>query len=136
MGVREYIYNRLTTDTILNSLGITGTSTFLSHTLDTPQVRPLMVLRWQAITPGIGLVNQRILTVWVHEDRNRGDYDRIDDALKRIRTLMESVVGVNVGEPGAWLSTIRWEGDTDDVDDSDMGTLSRSSQYRLTGSAI
>lgn len=141
MGVREFVYQRLTGDTILNSLGITGDSTFLSHTVDTPQVRPLMILRWQAISRGIesadpSPVNQRILTVWVHDDRNRGDYDRIDDALRRVRTLMESVVGVNVGEPGAWLSGVRWEGDTDDVDDPDMGTLSRSSQFRLTGSAI
>ncbi len=136
MGVREYIYNLLTTDTVLNSLGITGDSTFTTHTVDTPQVRPLMILRWQAVSPGIGPVNQRILTVWVHDDRNRGDYDRIDQALRRLRAILDNIVGVNVGEPGAWLSATRWEGDTDDLDDPDMGTISRSSQFRLTGSAI
>ncbi len=136
MGVREYIYGLLTSDTVLNSLGITENSTFTTHTVDTPQIRPLMILRWQAVSPGIGPVNQRILTVWVHDERNRGDYDRIDQALRRLRTLLDNVVGVNVGDPTAWLSGIRWEGDTDDLDDPDMGTISRSSQFRLTGSAI
>lgn len=136
MTVRSYIYDLLTQDTVMNSLEITADSTFLSHTLDTPQVRPMMVLRWQATNVGVGKVNQRILTIWVHEDRRVGSFDRIDETLSRARTLLENVVGVNVGEPGSWVSAIRWEGDTDDLDDPDVGTLSRSSQFRITGSAV
>lgn len=136
MTIRSYVYGLLTADPVMNSLGITEDSTFLSHTIDTPQVRPLMILRWMATNPGIGPVRQRLLTVWVHDDRRRGEFDRIDETLSRVRTLLENVSGVNVGEPGSWISTVIWEGDTDDVDDPDMGTLSRSSQFRITGSAV
>jgi hypothetical protein len=141
MTVRTYIYDLITNDSVLNALGITEDSTFTTHTIDTPAVRPLCILRWQATNRGIDSadpspVNQRILMVWVHDDRNRGEYDRIDAALKRLRTLLENVVGVNVGEGGAWLSGIRWEGDTDDLDDPDLRTLTRSAQFRLTGSGV
>lgn len=141
MTVRTFVYDLIINDSVLNALGITDDSTFTTHTIDTPSVRPLCILRWQAVNEGIqsgdiSPINQRILTVWVHDDRNRGDYDRIDAALKRLRTLLGSVEGVNVGEGGAWLSGIRWEGDTDDLDDPDMRTIARSSQYRLTGSAV
>jgi hypothetical protein len=78
MTVRTYIYDLITNDSVLNALGIDEDSTFTTHTIDTPAVRPLCILRWQATNPGISSddpspVNQRILTVWVHDDRNRGN---------------------------------------------------------------
>jgi hypothetical protein len=148
MGVREYIFNLITTDPEMNDLGINADHTFTTHSVDTPQVRPLCILRWQAVNPGLatratqgsGLsefpVNQRILQVWVHEDRAIGDFGRIDASLKRLRALLTGVEGVNVGGPDSWLSTIAWEGDSDDLDDDVVGTISRNAQFRLTGSAI
>lgn len=148
MSAREYIFNLITTDPELNGYGITRDSTFVTHSVDTPQVRPLCILRWQAVTPGLSQsvrsqggvrdwpVNQRILTVWVHEDRNMGDYTRIDKSLKRLRALLTGVEGVRVGDTDSWLSTITWEGDSDDLDDDEARTITRNSQFRLTGSAI
>lgn len=139
MGVREYIFELITNDPVLNSLGITEASTFMSKTMDTQQIRPLCVLSWQAVPSPIvsGFpVNQRILQVWVHVAINEGDYTRVDQALRRLRDVLTGVVGVNVGAPDAWLSGINWEGESDDLRDDEQGTLMRNAQFRLTGSAI
>jgi hypothetical protein len=136
VGVREYIYGLITSDGDLNDLGINEDSTFTQHTIDTPSVRPLCILRWQNVVPGMGPVNQRLLQVWVHDDIAAGDYTRIDASLNRLRALLTGVEGVNVGAGGAWLSAIRWEGDSDDLDDDDARTITRNAQFRLTGSAI
>lgn len=147
MSLREYVYNLITTDSVLNDLGITADSTFLSHTVDTPQIRPLCILRWGSHSPGIttsqqgvGIsrfpIGQGLLTIWVHEDRNVGDFARIDQSLKRLRDVLTNVEGVNVGAGDEWIHTIVWEGDSDDLDDDDMRTITRNAQFRLTGSAI
>lgn len=147
MTVREYIYSLITTDPELVSLGIRPESTFTTHTVDTPQERPMCILRWQAENPGLATnregsgitsfpVNQRILTVWVHDDWKAGDYTRIDRSLKRLRALLTSIESVDVGVPGARLLTINWEGDSDDLRDDEARTITRNAQFRLTGSAI
>lgn len=139
MGVREFIFNRITTDPVLNSLGINAASTFMSNTMDTQQVRPLCVLNWQAVPAPLFStfpINQRILQVWVHVSLNEGDYGRVDEALRRLRDVLTSVEGVNVGGSDAWLSAIVWEGESDDLRDDEQGTLMRNAQFRLTGSAI
>lgn len=136
MTARSYIYDIITTDPLLNSYGITADSTFTQHTIDTPQVRPMCILRWQLTAEGVGTINQRVLTIWVHENKNTGDYDRIDQSLNRLRTILTNVAGANVGDGGGWLSSIRWEGDSDDLRDDELGTITRNAQFRLTGSAI
>ena len=139
MSVREYIFTLITEDKELNDLGINFDSTFTQHSVDTPQIRPLCILRWgEAPQPLVSNfpVNQRVLTVWVHADAAEADYGRIDQALRRLRTLLTNVAGVNVGDAGEWLSAIAWEGDSSDLRDDDAGTIVRNAQFRLTGSAI
>lgn len=139
MTLRQYVYQLITGDDVLNGLGITTDSTFSTHTVDTPQVRPLCILRWQATSPGIqsgdnSPINQQVLQVWVHDEL--GSYVRIDRALRRVRTLLTSLVGVNVGEATEWLSAVKWEGDSDDLSDDTMRTTTKNAQFRFTGSAI
>lgn len=141
MTLRTFIYDLVVGDTILNAFGINADSTFLDHNLDTPQVRPLCILRWQSVSPGfssgdLSIVNRRVLTVWVHDDKARGQYDRIDGSLKRLRDILTNVRGVNVGESGAWLSEIHWDTDSDDLRDDALRTIMRYSQFTLTGSAV
>lgn len=142
MALREYVYTLITTDAIMNAFGVTDDSTFLDHNLDTPQIRPLCILRWQNVIPGNyggedgWPMNQRLLTVWVHDDKARGAYDQIDGSLDRLRTLLTNVRGVNVGVPGAWVTRINWEGCSDDLRDDDMRTIMRYATFRITGSAI
>lgn len=134
MGVREVVTTRLISDATLNADGITLNSTFLSHDKDTPQVRPLMVLRWQDTFPGLGSVNQRNLQVWVHD--KPGDYTRVDRILKRVHALLTTMFGVNAGDASSWVSQIDWKGDSDDLSDDEAVTFCRYSNYTITGSAV
>lgn len=134
MGVREVVTTRLTSDSLMNADGITLNSTFLTHDKDTPQVRPLMVLRWQDTAPGLGPVNQRNLQVWAHDVP--GNYTRIDRILKRVQVLLTSMFGVNAGDASSWITQIDWKGDSDDLDDDEAVTFCRYSNYTITGSAV
>lgn len=134
MGVREVVTTRLISDATLNADGITLNSTFLSHDKDTPQARPLMVLRWQDTSPGLGPVNQRNLQVWVHD--KPGDYTRVDRILKRVHALLTTMFGVNAGDASSWVSQIDWKGDSDDLSDDEAVTFCRYSNYTITGSAV
>lgn len=134
MSVREIVYEFLSEDAILNTLGFNADNIFTDHSLDTPQVRPLMVLRWQNVAPGLGPVNQRILQVWVHD--KPADYELIDQTLRRLRTLLGSLEAVRVDGGSAGLHTVIWEGDSDDLRDDEVGTITRWTRFRLTGSAF
>ena len=134
MGVREVITTRLTSDSAMNEDKITLDSTFLTHDKDTPQVRPLMVLRYQDTSPGMGPVKQRNLQVWVHDIP--GDYTRIDRILRRVEAILTSLFGINAGDANSWISQIDWKGDSDDLDDDEAVTFCRYSNYTITGSAV
>lgn len=134
MGVREVVTTRLTSDSAMNTEGINLGSTFLSHDKDTPQVRPLMVLRWQDTAPGLSTVNQRNLQVWVHDVP--GDYTRVDRILRRVKTLLTTMFGVNAGDVDSWITQIDWKGDSDDLSDDEAVTFCRYSNFTVTGSAV
>jgi len=134
MSARALVFEGITEDSVLNTLGFTVDSVFTDHSVDTPQVRPFMVLRWQNVVVGIAPVNQRILQVWVHDEP--ADYERIDAALYRLRTLLGSIEAVRIDGGDAGLHTVIWEGDSDDLRDDEVGTITRWAQFRLTGSAF
>lgn len=134
MGARETIVTVLTSDGAMNTDGINLNTTFLSHDKDTPQTRPMMVLRWQDVSPGLGTVNRRNLQVWIHD--TPGDYGRIDRILKRVRTLLTSMFGVNAGDASSWITQIDWQGDSDDLRDDEAVTFCRYSNFTITGSAV
>lgn len=133
MTIRDLIYDTLTQDTILNGLGITEDNTFNSNDEDTPQGRPLMVLRWGGASVGLDVVNLRSLTVWIHDKPS--DYSVVDQALERVRTILTAMYGVNAGAAGKWVVEIEWTGDSDDLTDDVQNTVCRNSQYNLVGSA-
>ena len=131
---RELVWSKITGDPTLQGLGFDEDHVFTDHSLDTPQVRPLIVLRWQNVVVGLGSVNQRILQVWVHDQP--ADYERIDQTLKRLRTLLGSIEAVRIDGGAAGLHTVIWEGESDDLRDVEVGTITRWAQFRLTGSAF
>lgn len=138
MSLRAFVFGLLTTDAELNELGLNADSTFITHDVDTPQVRPLMVLRWQRTDPGMGdeetdWVNFRRLQVWIHDEP--GDYDRIDRALRRVRSVLMNVRGTYTGTTRHWVTQTNWEGDSDDLRDDDAGTIARHAQFLFVGSA-
>lgn len=131
---RELVWAKLTGDPDLQALGFDEDNIFTDHSLDTPQRRPLMVLRWQGVDVGLGPVNQRRLQVWVHD--RPADYDRIDQTLRRLRTLLSSIEAVRLDGGIAGVHTAIWEGDSDDLRDDEVRTITRWTQFRLTGSAF
>lgn len=133
MSLQSYVFDLISGDTVMRNLAFNENKIHLNHTVDTPQDRPMIVLRWQAVSAGIGPVNQRVLQVWVHDVP--GNYQRINEALKRLRTILTRVQGVNVGDATDWITSIRWEGDSDDLRDDEAGTFTRNAQFRITGSA-
>lgn len=135
MTIRSFVFSLLTTDTTLNSLGITANSVFTTHDVDTPQVRPMVILRW-GLTDNVlnhSPIASRALQVWVHDAP--GDYERIEAVLRRIRTLLTSVSAQNAGEQDAWVSEIRWDRFSEDLSDVDAGTITRNGDFTITGSA-
>jgi hypothetical protein len=134
MSLRNYLFNLATADTVLNSLGLNASSTFTSNDKDTPQARPFMVFRWGATNPGMSTVNQRTLRVWVHDEPS--DYTNIDIALKRLQMILLPLAAVPVGGAGEWVSQIEWTGDSDDLDDDIQNTITRWTEFQITGSAV
>lgn len=139
MSLRSFVFTLLTVDSTLNSLGFTEDSVFTSHDEDTPQVRPFMILRWGNTDVGLndwdtGVgSNLRRLTVWAHD--NPGDYVRIDQCLSRVRDVLTSVHGAYTGTIGKYVGQIDWNGDSDDLKDDIVGTITRNSSYTIVGSA-
>jgi hypothetical protein len=135
MTIRSFVFSRLTTDATLNSLGITANSVFTTHDVDTPQVRPMIVLRW-GLTDNVlnhSPMAARALQVWVHD--RPGDYERIETILRRVRTLLTSVSAENAGASDEWVSEIRWDRFSEDLSDEDAGTITRNGDFTITGSA-
>lgn len=133
MSLRTYVFSLITSDLYLRSKGINENSVFTQHSVDTPQVRPMIVLRWGATVPGVGPIDQRTLQVWVHD--KPGSYNTINDVLGRVRALLRPLVGVNVGGVDEWITSINWRGDSDDLRDDEAGTITRNAEFRITGSA-
>lgn len=139
MTIRSYIFSLLTTDSVLNNLGFTVNNVFTSHDEDTPQSRPFMILRWGSTDVGLNDwdisigSNLRNLTVWVHDDP--GDYGRIDQAVSRVRMALKSIHGAYTGSIGQYIGQVNWNGDSDDLKDDIVGTITRNSSYTFVGSA-
>jgi hypothetical protein len=132
-NVRQYVYDLIRTDPVIQSLGFDTDSMFNANDVDTPQVRPFMVFRWGAASVGLDVVNIRSLQVWVHDAGT--DYTNIDLALERVRTVLTAIAGASTGDAGKWVIQIEWAGDSDDLDDDVQQTVTRYSQFNLVGSA-
>lgn len=133
-GLRNYIFDLIADDTQMISLGYTRNGTFTSNDQDTPQIRPLTVIRWGITNPGMDTERIRSLQVWLHDQP--ADYTRIDAGLERVRELLENQRGVNAGATNKWLSQVVWESDSDDLTDDIQNTITRYSIYSLIGSAV
>lgn len=136
MALRDYLFHLVTTDAVINALGITAANAFTSNDAETPQMRPFLVFRFANTTPGIPgeqTVNDRSFQVWVHDDPN--DYTRIDDVITRVRSVLTSVFAQYTGTEGQYIHGVEWMGDSEDLADDEQRTITRYCEYRLIGSA-
>lgn len=104
-----------------------------STAADTDQIltRPHLILRFGSKDPGVGTVDKRNLTVWVHDEP--GDYGLIDNIVNRVRFILTGIEA-RPTDDGKWISCIKWLGDDDDAYDDGPGTAVRASNYLIVGS--
>lgn len=127
--MRKAIARAVYSDAELNSLGITRASIH-SGDVDTPSERPYIVFRWGETNPGVDVVRQRSLVVWVHDRPN--DYDLIDRIIKRIRDVLTGMIAQRTDT--GWISSIDWTLDSGDLSDDISRTIIRTSTYNVVGS--
>jgi hypothetical protein len=124
------VYTMLSTDATLMSHGITASSVYGSNSVDSPDERPFMILRWSEVEgeKDYGNVKRRSLTVWVHDSGQ--DYARINTILKRVQVLLSGAVHIT-GADGDTLTQADWRGDSTDFIDDGFKTITRSSSYTV-----
>lgn len=135
---RTYIYSLLRQDAessdsnSLGSLGFHPGDIYAAEAADDIKVEsfPFIVMRWGTIAKGIGPSRRQLLDIWVH-DRER-DYQRIDDALKRVEKVFASVVAADAKE--GWITQIDWQGSSPDLRDDGYDTITRNSTFMVIGS--
>lgn len=126
MDWRTWAYQTLTEDPRWvidgNAIATFGAGSLTS----TPDDKPFVVLRFgvtiEAAVPGTDYTD---LQVWAHDDP--GTYMRIGTIL----ALAKSILVGQVAEVGA--IACRWQGDSGDLADDGLGTITRNSSFRLVG---
>lgn len=128
--MRALVRSAIIADATLIGLGVVP-SGVLAGDVDTPQARPFLNLRWGVTTPGLSVVNSRSLVIWVHD--RPGDFTvRIDPIILRLRSVLDSLVGVSNGL--GHVVAVEWTGDSEDLVDDGHGTITRTASFNLVGS--
>lgn len=130
--LRTIVRAVLINDPALELLGVVDLGV-RSGDVDTPMERPFLVLRWGTTTPGLDVVNNRTLTIWVHDNKSSG-YARIDSVIKRIRVLFNAVEGVPHDD--GHLIKLEWVTDSDDLVDPGHGTITRTTTHNIVGTGM
>ncbi len=132
---RAAIFDALTTDTALNSLGITSDSVFPNYSLDERPVNngPFLILRWGT---GNGkfwdnVEGLRALNIWAHYPLEvTEDHHDIDLLLKAVDSVMLSMEQVS-GVDGKTVTCVRATGCSNDMKDEGFQTISRYNSYEV-----
>lgn len=131
--VHDSVFTALSTDVELQALGVNGPDhVWAAGSFDGPQPTPFIVTRWGNTSRGIGPVNSRPLTVYVHDDH--GSYDRINEIIKRVRTIMIGLAAS--GQSANWIIDVTWNGDSDDLADDTYKTLMRNAAFNVVANTL
>lgn len=133
--LRNLVYNLLTVDVELNSLGYT-TDTIYGALMgaDSPQERRFMVLRWGTDSPAVPGRDSRIvrtgLTVWAYN--RESDYGPIQSALLRVRDILVPIAGADHGS--GWILDVEDNGTSEDLWDDGYSAITRNRALTFTAS--
>lgn len=136
--MREYMYGLISGDaTLADIAGYADTqelsaAVFASNSVDTPPTRPFIAIHWSSTNAVLfrdSSVSSRNLSIWAYD--KPADYTRIDNILRRIRTLVTLAVGVQT-ELG-WLHQVDWLGESDDLWDESYQAIARNVSLRCVG---
>lgn len=123
---RSVVNEALANNTQLLALGMLADATFAANMIDTPTIRPFIVMRWEETTRAFARIGSQGLTIWVHDEV--GDYTRIDAMLEIIKSVLTSIVHVAGGD-GKTVTQIDWAGDSPDLYDDGFATISRNAGF-------
>lgn len=132
---RAAVFEALTNDLTLNSLGIDSTTVFINYSLDEKPsvVGPFVILRWgNEDSPPFGDVRApRDLTIWVHYPLELGpNFMMIDTRLDAIDDVLKNMEHV-VGSDGQTVTCVRRTGRSGDLKDEGFQTICRNSAYQV-----
>lgn len=128
---RAAVYEMISTDATLRTIGLADDATFITSGTDSPDVitqRPFVVIRWEDEIPFAPGLATRNCTVWVHDDGQ--DYQRIDAILDRVREILTNPNHV-VGDDGRSLTQADWRGASSDLYDDGYRTITRNATYQV-----
>lgn len=97
-----------------------------TNSIDTAPEEFFAVINWGLTSPAFGTTGIDRVQIWVH-DKSR-DYGRINAALEQLKNLLPTV-NHRPGEDGIVLSAMEWDGESQDLFDSGMGTVTRYADF-------
>lgn len=135
MTVRELLYQTLSSDSELESLGFGAENVYANGGPDSPPDSGdvWITMNWGEDAPalagqrGRGRTTRMLLTLWFYS-RQR-DYGVINLAIKRTMDVMESLVQVSTGD--GMLTCTEWQTDGPDGYDDVYAAIFRTSAYMI-----
>lgn len=122
------VYQLLSTDSVLNDLGMTADTILGSTVAQSPEVRPFMIVKWGTSDPIVGRIGPETLEVWAYDEP--GSFVRINTVLKRVYSiLVEENADVVVEEER--FSTAKWRGDSPELYDDIFKCATRYSTFSV-----
>lgn len=132
---RVVVFEALTSNTDLNSVGIDEDSIFHNYSLEERPITggPFIILRWGEMDrPPFPNVKSPVrLTLWAHwplEETN--DFTRVDHIIDTCDKVLESVSNVS-GTDGYTVTCIRSLGRSGDFKDDGFQTITKNSSYEV-----
>lgn len=132
MSARAAVFTLLTTDSILNGLGIDDNHCWPAQALDNPiRTGPFLVLRWEETSVEFGTFGQReVLTVWAHCPKEMSnDFVPLIAILKRVVFLLLSAEHL----PGAdgIVTKVDYNGMSPDLRDEGFSTITKNAAFQV-----
>lgn len=127
MNWRQWIYQTLSGNSGVTSL-VPAPRIISSGALTGRQdANPFIVIRMMPMTRelGEGVAHSQNVEIWAHDQP--GSYGRIDSILAAVRAALVGQVAL----PGA--VACRWQGDSGDLADDGLATITKNSAFRCVG---
>lgn len=89
LTTRETIATELNESLVLRALGLSEDAVFQADTMESPTMRPFIVIRWLQESAGVGPVTRRPFDMWVYGEE--GDYGLIEKLGDAAQTILANI---------------------------------------------
>lgn len=97
---------------------------------NTPE-RMFVVMRWGAISVGVGKVRRHLCTFWIHD--NPGSYTDLNKVLSALDGRLDGAVSLRAEGNEAEIQAIHWSGTSGDLQDPGFKTITRNIAFEVIG---